>query len=84
MSSVAVKPSTHRRGQRRRRRFELAPLVEDLDAPLGFFEAGVAEARELHAPLVELQRGFERQVALFELLDDGLELGDGGFEILDR
>ena len=61
-----------------------AALVEDLDAPLGLLEPGVAEAGQLHAALVELQRRFERQVAFFELLDDRLELGDRGFEVLDR
>src|SRR5262249_47969703 len=66
------------------RRFQLAALVEDLDAALGFLEPRVAEARELHAALVELQRLFEREVALFEFLHDGLELRDGGLEVLDR
>ena len=47
------------------------------------FEAGVAEARELHAALVERQRLLERQVALFELLDDRFQLGDRRFEVLD-
>ena len=32
----------------------------------------------------ERERLVERQVALFELLDDFLELGDRRFEILDR
>ncbi len=50
---------------------------------LGLFEPCVAEARQVDAALVELQRRFERQVALLELLDDGLELGDGGLEVLD-
>ena len=44
----------------------------------------MAEARELDAALVELQRRLERQVAFFELLDDGLELGDRRLEVLDR
>ena len=43
----------------------------------------MAEARQLHAALVELERFLEREVALFEFLDDALELGDGGFEVLD-
>ena len=44
----------------------------------------VAEARELDAALVQLQRCFERQVAFLELLDDGFELGDRRLEVLDR
>src|SRR4051812_9780616 len=70
--------------ERRGRRLELAALVQDLDAPFGLLEARVAEARELHAALVELQRLLERQVALFQLLDDAFELGDRGLEVLDR
>ena len=54
--------------------FTLAAVVEDLDAGLRFFELRVAEARELHAALVELDRFLESQVPLFHLLDDGVEL----------
>ena len=43
----------------------------------------MAEAREVHAALVELQRRLERQVAFFEFLDDRLELGDRRLEVLD-
>ena len=43
----------------------------------------VAEARQLHAALEELERLFEREVAVLELLDDRLELGDRRFKILD-
>ena len=50
---------------------------------LGFLQPRVTEAREVHATLVELQRGFERKVAFLELPDDGLELRDSCFEILD-
>ena len=60
-----------------------AALVQNLDALLGLFESRVAEARQMDAALVELQRRFERQVAFFELLDDGLELGDRGLEVFD-
>ena len=56
--------------ERCRRRLQLAALVHDLDAALGFFEARVTEARQLHAALVELERFLEREVAFFELLDD--------------
>ena len=69
--------------KRRRRRPHFATLVEDLDAALGLLELRVAEARELHAALEERERLLEREVALFERLDDRLELGDGGFEVLD-
>src|SRR5438874_1613747 len=58
------------------RRLQLAAFVENFDAALGFLQLRVAEARELHAALVELQRLLEREVALFELLDDGFELRD--------
>src|SRR5690606_1079767 len=67
----------------RRRRLLRAAVVEDLDAALGFLEAGVAEARELDAALVERERRLERLVAVLEPLDDRLELGEGGFEVLD-
>ena len=69
--------------ERRRRRLQLAALVEDLDAALGLLEPRVAEARQLHAALVQRQRLLERQVAFLELLDDRFELGDRGFEVLD-
>ena len=48
-------------GERRRRRLQLAALVEDLDAALGLFEPRMAEARELDAALVERQRLLERR-----------------------
>ena len=64
-------------------RAQVAALVENLDALLGFLEPGMAEARQLHAALVELERFLECEVAFLELLDDGLELGDGGFEVLN-
>ena len=77
----------HRSGsssaQRRRRRLQLAAVGQNLDAPLGLLEPRVAEPRQLDAALVERQRLLERQVAFFELLDDRLELGDRGFEVLD-
>src|SRR5882672_8210730 len=55
-------------GKRRRRRLELAALVEDLDAALRLLELRVAEARELDAAFVERERLLQREVALFELL----------------
>ena len=42
--------------ERRRGRLDLAAFVEDLDAPLGFLEPRVAEARQLHAALEERER----------------------------
>ena len=66
-----------------RRRLQLAALVEDLDAALGFLEPRMAEPRQLDAALVERERLLERQVAFLELLDDRLELGDRGFEVLN-
>src|SRR5476649_1468653 len=70
-------------GQRRRRGFQLAALVQDLDAAFGLLELRMAEARELDAALVQRERLLEREVALFELLDDRFELGDRRFEVLD-
>src|SRR4030095_9017660 len=60
-----------------------AAFIQDFDAALGLFELSVAEAREMDAALVQLQRRFEGQITFFEFLDDGLEFGDGGFEIFD-
>src|SRR5438105_14790593 len=71
------------RAEVRRRGCELATLVQDLDTVLGLFELRVAEARELNAALVELQRGLERQGAFLELLDDGFEPGDRRLEVHD-
>src|SRR5262249_46317800 len=53
------------------------------DPLLGRFEARVAEPRELDAALVQRERLLEGEVALLELLDDRLELGDRRLEILD-
>ena len=44
---------------------------------LGFLEPRVTEARELHAALVELESSLEREITVFEFLDDRLQLGDG-------
>ena len=77
-SGSSPSPSDARRG------LDLAALVEHFDAALGLFELGVAEARELHAALEELERLLEREIAFLERLDDRLELGDGGLEVLDR
>ena len=49
----------------------------------GGAELVVAVARQLDAALEQRERLVERQVAVLELLDDLLELGDGGFEVLD-
>ena len=57
-------------GKRRRRRLQLAALVEDFDAPLGLFEPPVAEARELHAALVQCERLLEREVAFLVCRDE--------------
>src|SRR5262249_40930243 len=70
-------------GEGCRRRLQLTALVENFDAALGLLELRMAEPRELDTPLVEGQRLLERQVTLLELLDDGLELGDGGFKVFD-
>src|SRR5580765_1534261 len=67
-------------GKRRRRRLQLAALVEDLDAALGLLELRMAEARELHAALVQRQRLLEGEVPVLEFLDDRLELGNRRFE----
>jgi hypothetical protein len=66
------------------RRPHLAPVVENLDAPLCRLEPRMTEARELDAALEELERLLEREVSLLERLDDRLELGQRGFEIFDR
>src|SRR5439155_24759994 len=55
-------------GERRRGGLDLAALVEDLDAPLRFFEFRMTEARELHAALEQGERLLEREVPLFERL----------------
>ena len=44
----------------------------------------VTEARQLHAALEQRERLLQREVALFELRHDGLELGERGFEIVGR
>ncbi len=64
-------------------RAQVAALVQNLDALFGLFQPRVAKTRELDAALVQLERFLERQVSLFELLDDGLELGDRRFEVLN-
>ena len=43
----------------------------------------VAVARQLDAAFEQRQRLVERQVAVLELLDDLLELGNGGFKVFD-
>src|SRR5262245_60565913 len=69
--------------QRTRRRPELAALGQNLDPSCSFFEACVTEAGELHAAFVERERLLERLIAFLEFLDDGFQLGDRGFEVLD-
>src|SRR5947207_15023969 len=56
------------------RRCEAAALVEDLDPLFSLLELRVAEARQLHAALVQLQRCLEWQVAFFKFLDDRFKL----------
>src|SRR5438552_2529739 len=69
----------------RRRGPQLAAFAQQLNVPLRVFEARVAELGQRHPALVELERLFDRQVAaLFELLDDGVQLADGCFEVLDH
>src|SRR4051794_26469550 len=70
-------------GERSGRRLQLAALVEDLDPALGLLELRVAEARELHAALVQRERLLEGEVAFLELLDDRVELGERRFEVFD-
>src|SRR5687768_4237611 len=62
---------------------QVAALVENFDALLGLLEPRMAETRELHATLVQLERLLEREVPFLELLDNRFELGDRGFEILN-
>ena len=66
-----------------RRVLQIAALGEQLDAALGGAELVVAVARQLDAALEERERLVERQVAVFELLDDLLELGNGRLEVFD-
>src|SRR3954465_10646363 len=80
---LRIRRSGRTGGEGRARRLELAPLVEDFDALLRILETRVAEPRELHPALVELQRLFEGQLAILELLDDRFELRDRRFKILD-
>src|SRR4030095_4739350 len=44
----------------------------------------MTETRHRAAAFVERQRLFKRQVAFLELFDDRLELGNRGFEVLNR
>src|SRR5262245_29066561 len=55
-------------------------LDQHLDPALRLLELAVAEAREADALLVELQRLFEGEVALLQLLHDLLELLQGLLE----
>src|SRR5262245_43340750 len=66
------------------RRLELAAFVQQLDPAFGVLEPCVTELGQGDAAFVEGQRLLERQFAFFELFDDGLELRDSGFEVLDR
>ena len=63
---------------------QVTALGEELDAALGGAQLIVAVAGQRHAAFEQGERLVERQVAVFELLHDLLELGDGGFEIADR
>src|SRR6185295_13552061 len=55
-------------------------LEEQLDLALRLLQLGVAEAREPHALFVEDERLLEGQLALLELLDDLVQLLQGGLE----
>ena len=61
----AILPARHRQGTGGIAK--LAPLVQNLDAPLGVLEPRVAEARQLDAPLVELEGLLERRRGLVGL-----------------
>src|SRR4026207_110026 len=69
--------------QPRRGGLQVAALVQDLDASLGLLEARMAEARQLDAALVQGEGRLQCQLAVFEALDDGFELGESGLEVLD-
>ena len=58
-------------------------LEQDLDLLLRALERGLALPRERDAPLEQLQRLIERQVAPLEAPDQGLELGECLLEIGD-
>src|SRR6267154_1626036 len=67
------------------RRPQVSALAEQLDPPFGVLEPRVTELRQRDAPLVELERLFERQIAaFFQFLHNRLELGDRRFEVFDR
>src|SRR5690606_7986254 len=61
----------------------LSTFVEQLDPVFGLLEPRMAEPGEVHAALVQGERGLERKVSRFELAHDAIELGDRGFEVLD-
>ena len=49
---------------------QFAAVVEDFDAPLSVLETRMAEPRQLDAALVECQGRLEREIAVFQFLDD--------------
>ena len=55
--------------------------MQDLDFLFGLLQRRLAYASQLHAALELLERFIERQIAGFELVDDGLELGERTFEV---
>jgi hypothetical protein len=75
-------PPSARLSRAGRSGFELAAIVEHLNAALGVLESGVAEPGQLHAALVQRERLLEREVALLQGLDDALELADRRFEVV--
>ena len=70
--------------ERRRGRADVAALGEDLDAALGVLEPRVAERATARRRARTGQRLLEREVAVARALHNRLELGDGGFEIVER
>jgi hypothetical protein len=68
-------------GQAGRRRPQFAAFAEQFDAAFGVLETRVAKLRQRHAALVQRERLLQREIAVFELFHDRLELGDGRFEI---
>src|SRR6476660_8641479 len=69
--------------QRGRRRLDVAAFGEDFHAPLRLFELRMAEPRQLHAALEQLERLLQREVAILEPLHDRFELADRRLKVLD-
>jgi hypothetical protein len=56
-------------------------IFYDLDFLLGIEQRFLAEAYQLGTALIALQSALERQLATFEVLHEGLKLGQGRFKI---